>query len=273
MFAVAEERVDLGFTNIPYFLWAKQDDPSIEARFVFMTTRRPPWTAFVLRDRPAPHGRPIESVADLGRASYLVPSEPPDDFDDYHVELWHAQAARLRREYLALLSQLGLQAGPAVDIGAGDLREAWAAGAGDVAIGSLPALSNFVDAAKAVGAEVHALPFYEAGVKGYGSGFVVSPYVLASRPEAVRRFVAALGAAVVTAQAAPEPGMEALRRVVPDAEPESLRASWDAMQPLMFDDEGSPVGSMDVVGWRETLAHSAAVHGTPEFAPEDMFAD
>lgn len=271
--AVGDGRFDVAFTNIPYFLWAKQDEPEINARFVFMTTRRPPWTAFVLGDRPAAHGRPIESFADLGGASYLVRTEPPEDFDDYHVELWRAQAARLRREYAALLSQLGLQPGPAVDIGGADLREAWAAGAGDVSIGSLPALPNFREATMAVGAEVRALPFYQAGVKGYGSGFVASPQVLASRPEAVRRFVAALRDAVVTAQAAPEPGIEALRRLLPDAQPDGLRASWEAMQPLMSDDEGSPVGTMDVVGWKETLAHSAAVHGTPDLAPEEMFAD
>src|ERR671932_145699 len=111
--AVAAGSYDACLTSVAHFLRAKQEDPALAARFVFMVARQTHFAAFAIDGRDAEHGRPIESVGDLEGASFL--GEPHSPFV---------------REYLALLALAGIRPGRGVPVPYEEQLEALARGDG-----------------------------------------------------------------------------------------------------------------------------------------------
>jgi NitT/TauT family transport system substrate-binding protein len=248
--AVAAGRYDVCLTSVAHFLRAKADDPQLAARFVFMVARRPHLAAFVVDGRPALHGRPIESVADLDGASVLAPPE-----------------SGLGREYGALLSTLGAEPGPPVE--SRRTFDAIAAGEADVGLEFLEMLPRYEAAASERGVSVRALPFYEAGLDVYGSGLVAGNGLIERRSDVVRRIVDAVAEALVAARDDPWPGAEGMRAQYRGVDPSRAVAAWETGHPLVFFDEA--LGVMDEAGWERTIAHHALVHGTPRVPAAEAF--
>ena len=132
--AVGRGDYDVCLTSVPYYLWARDENPDLDARFVFMLSRRTHLTAFVVEDRPAAHGRPIRTYADLAGASLAMRTTPAAGTEGLRLRMFHAHEARLARDYLALLARLGLEPGPMVDVGTRSALEACLAGDADVSV-------------------------------------------------------------------------------------------------------------------------------------------
>ena len=254
--AVAAGRYDCCFTSVNHFLTAKDEEPQLEARFVFMVARRSHMAAFVIEDRPAAHGRAVESFLDLGGATFVGQLD-----------------SEFAREYMALLSYLNLEPGEVLPLPYGEVMEALAAGKADVAADWLDLLPDFQDAARRFGARVIALPFFEAGVPSYGSGIVAGMDVIRSRPEALRRFAAAVREGLVATHRRPDLGVEAMLACFPDIDPERAIAQWKAGERLVFDDARNlaALGIMDTAGWEATIAYRSQASGTNDLSPEAMF--
>src|SRR5436305_13902003 len=129
--AVARGDYDVCLTSVPYYLWARDEDPGLDARFVFMLSRRTHMTAFVVEDRRAALGGPIRSFADLAGATLAMRTAPGEPRRGLSQRMFVAHEARLARDYLALLDMLGLEAGPIIDVGERPALEACLAGAAD----------------------------------------------------------------------------------------------------------------------------------------------
>jgi NitT/TauT family transport system substrate-binding protein len=248
--AVAAGRYDVCLTSVAHFLRAKAEDARLSARFVFMVARRPHLAAFVVEGRPAAHGRPIESFADLDGASVLASPE-----------------SGLGREYGALLSTLGAEAGPPVE--SRRTFAALAAGEADVGLEFLEMLPRYEAAARKQGVSVRALPFYEAGLDVYGSGLVVGHGLIEVRPDVVHRIVGAVAEGLAATRDDPWPGAEAMRAQYRGVDPSRAVASWETGHPLVFFDE--ELGAMDAAGWERTISHHAVVHGTPSVPADEVF--
>lgn len=250
MHAVAAGRYDACLTSAAHFLRARAEDPGLAARFVFMVARRSHLAAFVVDGRPAVHGRPVESFADLDGASVLA---SPD--------------SGLGREYRALLATLGAEPGPPVE--SRRTFDALAAGEVDVGLEFLEMLPRYEAAARKRGVAIRALPFYEAGLDVYGSGLAVGQAQIETRPDCVRRLVGALAQALAATREDPWPGAEGMRAQYRGVDPERAVAAWETGLPLVFFEEA--VGAMDDAGWERTIAHHAAVHGTPHVPAAEVF--
>ena len=254
--AVARGERDLCLTSVAHFLAAKRDDPELGARFVFMVARQTHMAAFAVRGRPAAHGRPIATHADLDGASLL--GDP---------------AAPFAREYRALLSQLRLRPGQAVDMPYADIEAALAQGRGDVAADFVDLHPRFRAAAEPFGATIDCLPFHEAGVDIYGSGLVTSLRLLDEAPDTVARAVTALREALLLSRDDPELGLDGLLSHVPTADARLVTAGWQAGATLIFGDDDAPLGTMSEEKWRRTIAYHADASGAPlELTPDDVFA-
>jgi NitT/TauT family transport system substrate-binding protein len=252
--AVAAGELDLCLTSVAHFLAAKRADPDLAARFVFMVARQSHMAAFVVRDRPAAHGRPILTYADLDGASLLGDPESP-----------------FAREYGALLHHLGASAGPAVDVPYESIMRALAEGRGDVAADFVDLHPRFQTAGDLSGVRIDALPFHAAGIDIYGSGLVASTRMLRERPDTVRAAVAAFHEALLASRAQPRLGLQALLDHIPTAEEDVVLAGWDASVAAIFDAEDSAVGTMSADKWRRTLAYHAQAFGGPhDLAVEEV---
>lgn len=241
--AVAAGRYDFCLTSVAHFLRAKRDDHELRAKFVFMVARRTHMAAFCL-ERGA-----IETFADLEGASFLGPPDSP-----------------FAREYRSLLRHLGLEPGPTVDLPYEEVFGALAAGRGDVAADFLDLLPRFEALAR-----VHALPFYEAGLDLYGSGLVAGTRTIESRPEAVRRLVAAIREALRATRRDPAAGLPAMRSRFPELDEGRALAGWQAGTPLIFTESDRSLGAMDTATWERTIEHHAATHGSPPLPPTSVF--
>ena len=254
--AVAAGELDLCLTSVAHFLAAKREDPDLAARFVFMVTRQSHMAAFVVRDRPAAHGRPIRTHADLDGASLL--GDPDSAF---------------AREYGALLHHIGAAAGPPVDVPYESIMAALAEGRGDVAADFLDLHPRFQTAGDVAGVRIDALPFHEAGIDIYGSGLVASTRMLRERPETVRTAVAAFREALLASRADPRLGLDALLEHIPTAKEEVVLAGWDASVPAIFDAEDSALGTMSADKWRRTIEYHAQAFGGPRDLDVDEVFD
>src|SRR6266571_821706 len=234
--AVAAGRYEFCLTSVAHYLTAKREHDGVDAKFVLMVARRPHHAVFFLDGRPAAHGRPIQGFDDLGGVTLLGSRESP-----------------FVREYLALADRLGAQPGEVVELPYEHVMEALAAGDGDLAVDFLDLRPTFERVAAERGT-VGALPLYEAGADAYGSGLVAGTWLIESRPETVRRMVAALVEALLAAREDPTPGIAPMRARFPEFDPEHAVAGWRAGDPLVFGASGA-LGSMDRAGWERTLAH------------------
>ena len=254
--AVAAGERDFCLTSVAHFLNAKRDDPELGARFVFMVARHTHMAAFVVRGRPAAHGRPIATHADLAGATVL--GDPASPFG---------------REYRACLAQLDLQPGAAVELPYPEIEAGLAAGRGDVAADFVDLHPRFEAAAEPFGVTIDCLPFHEAGIDVYGSGLVTSTHLLDDEPDRVARALAAFREALLLSRADPELGLDALLSQIPGADAGLVVAGWKAGATLIFDDAGAPLGSMSADKWRRTIALYADAYGTPrDLEPEAVFA-
>lgn len=254
--AVAAGQYDCCFTSANHFLTAKGKEPQLEAKFVFMVARRPHMAAFAIEHRPAAHGHAVEGFEDLHGATFV--GQPDSQF---------------AREYMALLRHLNVEPGGVLGIPYGEVMEALAAGRADVAADWLDLLPDFQNAASRFGVRAIALPFFEEGVTSYGSGIVAGMDVIRSRPETLRRFVAALREGLVATHRRPDLGVEAMLARFPDIDPERAIAQWKAGERLIFDSAGSveALGVMDTARWEATIARHSATYGTGELSPETVF--
>lgn len=254
--AVAAGERDLCLTSVAHFLAAKQGDPDLGARFVFMVARQTHMGAFVVRGRPAKHGRPITTYGDLAGASLLGDPQSP-----------------FAREYGALLSLLGAAPGPAVEVPYPSIGRALAEGRGDVAADFVDLHPRFQAAAEPLGVTIDCLPFHAAGIDIYGSGLVTSTRLLEERGDIVARAVDAFRAALLASRDDPELGLDALLSQIPSADAELVVAGWKAGAPLIFEAEDTDLGTMSAEKWRRTIAyHAAAYGGSVALAPEAVFA-
>lgn len=215
-----------------------------------MVARRSHLAAFAVDGRPAGHGRPIETFADLDGASVLA-----------------APGSGLWREYDALLAGIGAKPGPSVE--SRRTFHALAAGEVDVGLEFLEMLPRYQAAAEKQGVRVRALPFYEAGLDVYGSGLVAGLRLIETRPELVRRTVAAVAEALAATRDDPWPGAVGMRDQYRGVDPERAVAAFEIGQPLVFFDDA--VGEMDAEGWERTISHHAVVHGTPRMPAAEAF--
>jgi NitT/TauT family transport system substrate-binding protein len=244
--AVAAGRLDLCLTSVAHFLAAKREDPELAARFVFMVARQSHMAAFVVHDRPAAHGRPIRTYADLDGASLLGDPESP-----------------FGREYRTFLNRLGASAGEPAVVPYESIMQALAEGRGDVAADFADLLPRFQKAADAHGLQVDALPFHEAGIDIYGSGLVASTQMLRERPATVRTAVRAFRDALLASRDDPKLGLGALLDHIPTAEANAVLAGWSAGAPIVFDAEPTAIGTMNAEKWRRTIEFHADAHGGP----------
>lgn len=253
--AVAAGELDLCLTSVAHFLAAKRADPDLEARFVFMVARQSHMAAFVVRDRPAAHGRPIQTFADLDGASLL--GDPGSAFAS---------------EYNALLHHLGACAGPPVDMPYESIMRALAEGRGDVAADFVDLHPRFQTAGDLSGVRIDALPFHAAGIDIYGSGLVASTRMLRERPDTVRAAVAAFHEALLASRAQPRLGLQALLEHIPTAKEDVVLAGWDASAGAIFEADDSALGSMSEAKWRRTLEYHAQAFGGPrDLAVDEVF--
>lgn len=243
--AVARGAYDACLTSVAYFLGAKDADPALPARFVFMVARRTHMAAFCVAGRATAAGRVPATFADLDGASVLGSADSP-----------------FVREYLGAAAALGIDTGPLVELPYDEVMDGLAAGRGDVAADYLDLLPAFESAAAPHGVEVRSLPFYSAGLDLYGSGLVVGDRLLVERPEAVRRLVAAVRGALELTRRTPRIGLALLSDRFPDAEEKRTLDGWRAGEPLIFGDGDGAVGAMDEATWERTITHHAATHGT-----------
>jgi ABC-type nitrate/sulfonate/bicarbonate transport system substrate-binding protein len=253
---VAAGERDFCLTSVAHFLNAKREDPDLGARFVFMVARQTHLAAFVVRDRAAAHGRPIVTHADLAGASVL--GDPDSPFG---------------REYRALLGKLELEPGPFIQTPYPEIEAALADGRGDVAADFVDLHPRFQAAAEPYDVTIDALPFHEAGIDVYGSGLVTSTHLLEQQPDRVARAVAAFREALLLSREDPELGLDALLSQIPSADAGLVVAGWKAGAQLIFDDAGSPLGTMSEDKWRRTIDLYADAYGTPrDLEPDAVFA-
>ena len=135
--AVAAGERDFCLTSVAHFLAAKGAEPELGARFVFMVARQTHMGAFVVRGRPASHGRPIATHADLAGASLLGDPQSP-----------------FAREYDALLGLLGAARAPVVEVPYPEIELALAEGRGDVAADFVDLHPRFQAAAAPLGVTI-----------------------------------------------------------------------------------------------------------------------
>lgn len=91
----------------------------------------------------------------------------------------------------------------------------------------------FAGPLKEVGKAFKALPWSTFGYEGYGLSVFASDKMLARRPEAVRRFLAAYVKATEMANADPMAAAKALKAAVPEVEVERAAEEWTASVPLI----------------------------------------
>jgi NitT/TauT family transport system substrate-binding protein len=254
--AVARGAYDACLTSVAYFVQAKAADADLPAKFVFMVARRTHMAAFCIGRRPTAAGRVPRALEDLAGATLLGSRDSP-----------------FVREFLAAVRGLGIEPGPTVELPYEDVMDALAAGRGDVAADYLDLLPAFEAAAEPYGVHVDALPFYHAGVDVYGSGLVVGSDVIATRPDAVRRLVRALRAALTATRRKPAVGLPLLAQRFPATDPRRALDGWRAGEPLIFGENGAPddLGRMDVETWERTLEHQSSVQGAPRVEPESVY--
>lgn len=92
---------------------------------------------------------------------------------------------------------------------------------------------SFAGPLKEVGKAFTALPWSTFGYEGYGLSVFASDKMLARRPEAVRRFLAAYAKATEMANADPMAAAKALKAAVPEVEVERAAEEWTASVPLI----------------------------------------
>lgn len=263
--AVGRGDYDVCLTSVPYYLWARDENPDLDARFVFMLSRRTHLTAFVVEDRPAAHGRPIRSYGDLAGASLAMRTTPAAGTEGLRLRMFHAHEARLARDYLALLARLGLEPGPMVDVGARSALEACLAGDADVSVEWVELGVALRAQAAVQGLRIRSFSFADAGIPGYLNGFVAHGEVIRERPEALARFVAAVREAVFSVRDDPAPALDLMAAELPDRDRESVLERWRLGEPAMFVDD--QVGSVDAAGWRATVDYYVTTHNTRPFDP------
>lgn len=253
--AVAAGRYDACLTSVAHFLKAKQEDPALEARFVFMVTRLPHMAVFAVTDRPARNGRPVASFEDLDGAVFIGPV-----------------GSGFEREYQALMRHLSLSGGPAVDMSYGRALKGLMAGEGDVTADHLDLMPRFASAARRAGVRIKALPFYEAGLDHYGSGLVVGDRWIEDRGDAISALLDATREALIATRHDPLGGLAALQRRLPGVDAERALQGWTAGEPLIFvDGSDEHVGEMNEATWERTLAWHAAVDDARPVAPEKVY--
>lgn len=252
--AVADGRFDCCLNNVHWFLQAKNHDAALKAKYVFMVVPSSHLAVFAIDGRRASHGRPIESFADLDGASFI---RSPGF--TYHAE------------YFALLDRLGLETGDVVEAPY-PAATALCSGEGDVTANWVDLLPDFEAAARHHDVKLRVLPFAEAGLNVYGSGIVAGPSLVESRPQMLRRLVAAVKEALITTRQDPAAAVQAARRCSPALDLERASGGWSAIQPVIFGAGQADVsGAMNEAIWRATIAHHAAAYGTHLIEPEAAF--
>ncbi|MFN2489503.1 MAG: ABC transporter substrate-binding protein [Actinomycetota bacterium] len=254
--AVAQGRYDVCLTSVAHFLRALSEDEGIGARFVFMIARHTHMGVLFARGRPILQRGPIEGFSDLEGASFLGDPQSP-----------------FTREYLHLVDVLGYSNTPVVDVPYGEVKEALAAGKGDVTADFVDLLPDYRAAAAGRNLDITALAFHEAGIDIYGSGLVAGTGLIGSRPEIVGATIAAIEEALEESRRDPTEGVEALVERFPEAGADRTLAGWRAGEALIFVEDGRPLGSMDPDKWTRTIDYHAAVHGTARTTADSVFVD
>lgn len=261
--AVGRGEYDVCLTSVPYYLWARDEQPDLDARFVSMLSRRTHLTAFVVDGRAGAHGRSIRTLADLEGASLARRTTPVPGTDGLKLRMFHNHEARLARDYHALLARHGLAPGPVVDVGARSALEACLDGEADVSVEWVELGVALRAQAAARGAAIRSFSFAEGGTPGYLNGFVAWGETIRRRPEALGRFVSAVREAVIAVRDDPGPALDLMAVELPDRDRATVLERWRLGEPAMFADEH--VGSVDAQGWASTLAYYVAIHGTKPF--------
>jgi ABC-type nitrate/sulfonate/bicarbonate transport system substrate-binding protein len=256
--AVAAGDYDVCLTSVRWFLEAKSDNPALDAAYVFMSVPRCHLAAFTIEGRPAAHGRPIESLADLDAASDVI-------WTDFGYG----------REYFQLLEHLGMRPGPVVELVGTDVdypeMDALPTGKADVAVGWLDMRHDFERAAAKYGERVRVLPFADAGLPVYGSGIVAGGTVIRQRGGALRRLAAAVHEAYARTRSHPERAIAAAAATFPRLDPARALDGWNAGSPLVFDRAGQTHREMTAQRWQTTIAHHAAAYGLNPIAPTTAY--
>lgn len=238
---VAEDGADLCLTSVAHYLRAREAHPALPARFVAMVTQQTPMAAFVVDGRPTAAGRVPARARDLAGARVAGTLE-----------------SRLTRELAAHLEARGAAPGTLVDIPYAEWMPALAAGEVDAApdfIDLLPRMRHRVPRTSVVG-----LRFCDDGAEHYGSGLVASDRLLAERPDAVRRVVAALREAWECTRDDPRRGLDAFARRYPEVPSDVVLECWRETERLIF---AGPAGELDPDRLAATLCHVAAAQGLP----------
>ncbi len=252
--AVAAGRYDFCLTSVTHFLRAASGNPGIGASFVFMVARHTHMGVFYARDRPASHGRLIQTFSDLEDASFIGNSDSP-----------------FAREYLQLLKTIGVTAAPIVEMPYEEVPEGLATGKGDVTADHVDLAPDYQATGRANGVEIKTLPFHEAGIDTYGSGLVAGTRLIESRPDLVRAVIAAVQEALEATRRDPSRGAGALLAAYPEAGLDRTLASWKASERLIFLDDGRAEAKMDPDKWERTAAHHMDVHATTCVEPESLY--
>ncbi|MDB5534064.1 MAG: sulfonate/nitrate transporter [Hyphomicrobiales bacterium] len=112
-----------------------------------------------------------------------------------------------------------------------------------LATGQIDAMINWTPAAavaarmlKTSGKEAKVIPWSDYGFEGYSQSIVVSSKFLKEKPDAVKRFVKVMQAAIEMVGKDPNGGADAVKASVPEADIDVLRAQAAASVPLMVNE-------------------------------------
>ncbi|MDP8927879.1 MAG: ABC transporter substrate-binding protein [Actinomycetota bacterium] len=240
------------------FIEAKESDPGLAARYVFMVSRRSHIAAFTLTRGTARQVRSVKEFHQLNGASFLRSTDA---------------SYMGAPEYLPLLQLLRLHPGTILNVHYSELYEAFVEGRGDVAVTWLNLLPDVQAIAGGRDMHVQAFPFHKAGLNVYGSGIVASQYMINVRPEVLLRFIVALREALQAVRRDPGIALRVFQERYPDRDPERAIEVWNAGKQLIFgdDDAQDALGTMDTATWQATIEHHARSYGSANFSPCEAF--
>lgn len=234
---VADDGADVCLTSVAYFLQARNAEPDLAARFVYMIGKRFPMSGIVGVDSP------IRTPADLAGKRI---GGPADD--------------RLVIEYQAAMGHLGLEPGVLHEMPSAEAHAA-------LGRGEVDAIPDFADLVPRVrrnsGIGVRAV---RLGVELYHNGLVAADRL---SDDTVRRLRQAVTEALKLQRSNPETGLDRLVQRYPNKDPADAVEQWDLAEPTIFDD--AILGSLDPERWASTVSYVGATHGLASIAPSSAY--
>jgi ABC-type nitrate/sulfonate/bicarbonate transport system substrate-binding protein len=233
--AVADGEADFALTSVAYLVAGQTAARGqLAARFAAVFHQRNPLAALVASDSA------LRSQEDLVGAKVAATGS------------WYIQ------ELDGALKELGLPPVTRVEAPP-DARAALRDGHIDL----IPGWVDMSGSYSREGLEIRAIPLE---VDAYATGLVAADRLA---PELVTRMRDGLAAGYHLQRRAPELGIDALRRRLPRISRSHLSTAWSLFEPYAFA-HSAPL-AMDAKRWQRTIDYTAAAHGLPGLAAEQVY--